>query len=114
MFSADRNIVLVLWMWAAAISVMIAFPPWVIDVNPEWYEQTPGRRWNLGYAFIATPPQMSRGSAQFQSSRIDYPRLALQTSPITLIGAGVVVTLLFASRAGQTLPSEEHREGDQG
>jgi hypothetical protein len=70
----------VLFVYSLAISFMLAFPPFTLKVS--------GRVFNMGYAFILSPPGKGNTAAS-----VDVSLLTLQIISVTLVVAAAFFAL---------------------
>jgi endogenous inhibitor of DNA gyrase (YacG/DUF329 family) len=81
----------VLWCVIALISLQLLFPPWKFVLSTKGItglENAWRGEMSAGYAFIFTPPAHNDGFA-----KIDFVRLMLPISAISIIGVGLLLTL---------------------
>jgi hypothetical protein len=70
----------ILFIYSLAVSLMLAFPPYTLDLR--------GRIFNMGYAFILSPPERANTTAS-----VDVSLLTLQIASVTLVIAAAFLAL---------------------
>lgn len=76
----EINRPLILFIYSLAVSFMLAFPPYTLELR--------GRVFNMGYAFILSPPEKASTAAS-----VDVSLLTLQIVSVTLVIAAAFFAL---------------------
>ena len=83
-----RNGIMRTGMLAAAS--MLLFPPWTVRQGSG---NIVGPEHAAGYAFIASPPNKTRGNLTVESATVDLSRLLMQLCALGLLTAGTAALL---------------------
>lgn len=76
----------ILFVYSLAVSFMLAFPPYTLELR--------GRVFNMGYAFILSPPERANTTAS-----VDVSLLVVQIVAVTLvIAAGFLALHLMPNK----------------